>query len=79
MRYGKQTLGLDISYANLRDKMEDLREISSDMYTVHTQESMRDLTKWMTILTAFVLILTLIPVVSGAYKLIRRFRERAKK
>jgi len=79
MRYGKQTLGLDITYANLRDKMEDLSKISADMYNVHTQESMRNLTESMRNLTWFVIILTLFLAGLGVYEQIRRFRERRAK
>jgi hypothetical protein len=80
IRYGKQRVGLDIVYENLRDKMEDLSEISADMYNVHAQESMRDLTKWMGFLTGLVLILTFILAGLGVYEPIRRFLEkRAKK
>jgi cell division protein FtsX len=80
IRYGKQRLGLDIVHENLRDKMDDLSEISSDMYDVHAQESMRDLTKGMRTLTVLVLILTFFLAGLGVYEQIRRFREkRAKK
>lgn len=79
MRYGKQTLGLDITYAYLRDKMEDISKISEDMYNVHTQESMRDLTKRMKTLTILVSFLTFILVFLEVYDQICRFRERRAK
>jgi hypothetical protein len=76
IRYGKQRLGLDIVHENLRDKMDDLSEISSDMYDVYAQEGMRDLTKGMRTLTVLVLILTFFLAGLGVYEQIRRFREK---
>jgi len=76
MRYGKQTLGLDITYANLRDKMEDPSKISADMYTVHTQKKMQELT---IIGIVIAILAVIVPILIGIYEPGRRLRERKAK